>query len=201
MLSPAVAVTDCYWGTLDISTYKPGYQREANHWQCKATKTMFTQTWEREREREYPHTRTHTHTHVSESYPLARRASGSTGESTTIWVYVVTWCTSLLLSLQRIYTHTCIDVGKKKEHAFAYQKVCFVNSPLKSRTSISTISIQPAAVVYTNKYSLRKQAIIVHFYYRSCTLLTCLMMQVFFLNGRPLSYLVFFQIIWFVWTL
>lgn len=154
-----------------------------------------------ERERESTHTHARMHTHVSESYPLARRASGSTGESTTIWVYVVTWCTSLLLSLQRIYTHTCIDVGKKKEHAFAYQKVCFVNSPLKSRTSISTISIQPAAVVYTNKYSLRKQAIIVHFYYRSCTLLTCLMMQVFFLNGRPLSYLVFFQIIWFVWTL
>lgn len=55
----------------------------------------------------------------------------------------------------------------------------------KSITCISTALFQPAAVISTNKYSLRKQAIIIHFYYRSCTLLTCLMMQYY---GRPLSY-------------
>lgn len=31
VLRPAVALPDCYWRMLDISTYRPSYQREANH--------------------------------------------------------------------------------------------------------------------------------------------------------------------------
>lgn len=59
----------------------------------------------------------------------------------------------------------------------------------KSITFISTALFQPAAVIKTNKYSLRKQAIIIRFYYRSCTVLTCLTMQYYY---HPLSLFDFF---------
>lgn len=44
---------------------------------------------------------------------------------------------------------------------------------------------QSAAEQYSNKCRLRKQAIIIHFYYSSCTVLTCLVMQC---NYHPLAH-------------
>lgn len=157
---------------MDIPTYKPVIKENLTTGNIRPQKRFSHQT-----ECNRGHI---THTSCCQLYISATTLTPiSTGVSTTLSIRPrVPWYT--FLCYINIYT-----VALTYKSMLLHIRRLFGKLYTKSRTFISTALIQPAAVIQTNKYSLRKEAIIIHFYYRSCTVLTCLMMQYYY---HPLSY-------------
>lgn len=87
-------------------------------------------------------------------------ASTTTPLSTGVTTAVPAEHHTTLLQLHHKHIYTSADIEK---HACLHIRRLFSKLYTKPMTVISTATIQPAAIMLTNKYSLRKQAITVKF--------------------------------------